>query len=36
MTRETKRATVVIKPPTVSDKEKALLLREIAQIKKHW
>jgi len=36
MKRETKNTIIIIIPPTVSDKEKALLLREIAQIKKHW
>lgn len=36
MKRESKIAIIIIRPPTVSDKEKALLLREIAQIKKHW
>jgi len=33
---QTKRAVIIIYPPTVSEKEKARLLEEIAQIKKHW
>ena len=33
---ETKKAVIIIYPPTVSEKEKARLLEEIAQIKATW
>ena len=33
---ETKKAIIIIYPPTVPEKEKARLLEEIAQIKATW
>jgi len=36
MKRESKIATIIIRPPTVSEEEKARLLEEIAQIKATW